>query len=107
MYILLFLWSGAILLLHVGGVKRCHVCGGNLLLLRMTLLQCQIACEISCSGWQMNRAWVVQGAVAVQLAVKRASAPFVVGILCTNGKRCLELFCGLCVGDKKENGHVC
>jgi hypothetical protein len=50
----------------------------------------------------MNLAWVVQGAVAVQLAVKRASAPFVVGILCTIGKRCLELFCGLCVGNKRE-----
>ena len=50
----------------------------------------------------MNRAWVVQGAVAVKLAVKRAGASFVVGVFCTIGKRCLELFCGLCVGNKRE-----
>jgi hypothetical protein len=106
-YVLLFLWSGTILLLHVGGVERCHVCKLCTILLlhvllRMTLLQCQIASESRCSGWQMNRAWVAQGAVKVQLAVKRASAPAVVGVLCTIGKRCLELFCGLCVCNKRE-----
>jgi hypothetical protein len=34
--------------------------------------------------------------------VKRASAPAVVGVLCTIVNRCLELFCGLCVGNKRE-----
>ena len=49
----------------------------------------------------MNRLWVVQGAVAVKLAVKRAGASFVVGVFCTIGKRCLELI-RYRVGNKRE-----
>ena len=58
--------------------------------------------EIGCSRLQLNRAWVVEGAVTVLLAVAIAGASARVGVNCTCsavGKRCLELNKTVTFGD--------
>ncbi len=80
---------------------------------KQPLWRCAPACEICCSGWQMNRPWVAQSAVTIDLlAVRSASAAVTVGVFCTIKKRYLEWGrsvtlngkCVVCLWDR--TGHI-